>query len=68
VRSGILVGIGFLAGDRLSEDLTTRPWLLAVGGLAFGMSIVIGRAVVVRRATAPASTGTPTSRTRDARR
>lgn len=76
VRSGVLVGIGFLAGDRLSEDLTTRPWLLAVGGLAFGMSLVIGRTVVVRLArvphvagaTAPASPRTPTSRTRDARR
>jgi membrane protein DedA with SNARE-associated domain len=48
VRSGVLVGIGFLAGDRFSEDLTTRPWLLAVGGLALGGSLVVGRAVVVR--------------------
>ncbi len=52
VRSGVLVGIGFLAGDRFSDHLTARPWLLAVGGLAFGVSLVIGRAVAVRLASA----------------
>ncbi|TQM09990.1 hypothetical protein [Pseudonocardia kunmingensis] len=29
VRSGVLVGIAYLAGDRFSEHLTARPWLLA---------------------------------------
>ena len=48
VRSGVLVGIGFLAGDRFSGYLTARPWLLAVGGLAVGVTLVIGRAVAVR--------------------
>jgi membrane protein DedA with SNARE-associated domain len=52
VRSGVLVGIGFLAGNRFSDALTARPWLLAVGGLAFGASLVIGRAVAVRVAAA----------------
>ncbi|TQM36763.1 DedA family protein [Pseudonocardia cypriaca] len=51
VRSGVLVGIGFLAGDRFSEDLTTRPWLLAVGGLATGAVLLAGRAVVTRLTT-----------------
>jgi membrane protein DedA with SNARE-associated domain len=50
VRSGVLVGIGFLAGDRLSEDLTTRPWLLAVGGLAIGVLLIVGRWVITRLA------------------
>jgi membrane-associated protein len=48
VRSGVLVGIGFLAGERFSEDLTARPWLLAVGGLAIGVLLLVGRAVVTR--------------------
>lgn len=52
VRSGVLVGIGFLAGERFSDHLVARPWLLAVGGIAFGASLVIGRAVAVRLASA----------------
>jgi membrane protein DedA with SNARE-associated domain len=52
VRSGVLVGIGFLAGVRFSEDLTTRPWLLAAGGLAIGALLIVGRAVTTRLAPA----------------
>jgi membrane protein DedA with SNARE-associated domain len=48
VRSGVLVGIGFLAGARFSEDLTGRPWLLAAGGLAIGMLLIVGRAAAAR--------------------
>ncbi|QYN33855.1 VTT domain-containing protein [Pseudonocardia sp. DSM 110487] len=50
VRSGVLVGVGFLAGERFSEDLTTRPWLLAVGGLAIGVLLIVGRSAITRRA------------------
>lgn len=48
VRSGVLVSIGFLAGERFSEDLTARPWLLAVGGLAIGVLMIVGRAMITR--------------------
>ncbi|TWF80443.1 membrane protein DedA with SNARE-associated domain [Pseudonocardia hierapolitana] len=50
VRSGVLVGIGFLAGTRFSEDLARRPWLLAVGGLAIGVVLIVGRAAITRLA------------------
>lgn len=48
VRSGVLVGIGALAGDRFAEDLTERPWLLAVGGLAVAVLLVAARWVIGR--------------------
>ncbi|WP_143517398.1 DedA family protein [Pseudonocardia sp. MH-G8] len=67
VRSGVLVGIGFLAGDRFSEDLSARPWLLAVGGLAVGILLVLGRAMITRlvpasrdRGVGPFEPGNPT--------
>jgi membrane-associated protein len=50
VRSAVLVGIGFLAGARFSEDLTSRPWLLAVGGVAIGAVLIVGRTAITRLA------------------
>jgi membrane protein DedA with SNARE-associated domain len=43
VRSGVLVGIGLLVGDRFADDLIAHPWLLAVGGFAIALALVIGR-------------------------
>ena len=48
VRSAVLVGIGYAAGDRLAADLESRPWLLLVGGLAVGVALVVGRLAIVR--------------------
>lgn len=48
VRSAVLVGIGYAAGDRLAADLESRPWLLLVGGIAVGVALVVGRLAVVR--------------------
>jgi membrane-associated protein len=50
VRSGVLVGFGFLAGARFTDDLISRPWLLAVGGLAIGVALIVGRAATTRLA------------------
>lgn len=48
VRAAVLVGIGYAAGDRLATDLESRPWLLVVGGIAVGLSLVLGRTAIVR--------------------
>lgn len=48
VRAAVLVGIGYAAGDRLANDLQSRPWLLLVGGIAVGVALVVGRLAVVR--------------------
>jgi membrane protein DedA with SNARE-associated domain len=67
VRTGVLVGIGFLAGDRFSEDLSAHPWLLAVGGLGIGVLLIVGRAMITRlvpayrdRAVGSSEPGNPT--------
>ncbi|MFP5072658.1 DedA family protein [Pseudonocardia nantongensis] len=52
VRAAVLVGIGYLAGDRLADDLAGDPWLLVVGGLSVGVALVLGRVLVTRAATA----------------
>lgn len=52
VRAAVLVGIGYLAGDRLADDLAGRPWLLLVGGIAVGVALVLGRLVITRIAAA----------------
>lgn len=52
VRAAVLVGIGYLAGDRLADDLAGRPWLLVVGGLAVGVALVVGRLLLSRAASA----------------
>lgn len=48
VRTAVLVGIGYAAGDRLAADLESRPWLLVVGGVAVGVALLVGRLVIVR--------------------
>ncbi|MFP5019476.1 DedA family protein [Pseudonocardia phyllosphaerae] len=52
VRAAVLVGIGYLAGDRIAADLAGRPWLLLVGGIVVGAALVLGRMAVTRAATA----------------
>lgn len=52
VRAAVLVGIGYLAGDRLADDLAGEPWLLVAGGLTVGVALVLARVLVTRAATA----------------
>lgn len=52
VRAAVLVGIGYMAGDRLADDLAGRPWLLLVAGIAVGAALVLGRLAVTRVAAA----------------
>ncbi|TQM36792.1 hypothetical protein [Pseudonocardia cypriaca] len=48
LRLGLLVGLGILAGDRFAEHMTTRPWLLAVTGLAVATLLIAARTAVAR--------------------
>jgi hypothetical protein len=48
LRSGLLVGVGILISNRFAEHTTTRPWLLAVTGLAVATLLIVARMAVAR--------------------
>ncbi|ANY07097.1 DedA family protein [Pseudonocardia sp. HH130630-07] len=52
VRTAVLVGIGYAAGDRLADDLQAHPWMLLVGGIVVGIVLVGGRTVITRATSA----------------
>jgi membrane protein DedA with SNARE-associated domain len=48
VRAAVLLGLGAAAGTQLADTVRSEPWLIALAGLALGLSLLAVHAVVTR--------------------
>lgn len=48
VRSAVLLGLGAAAGNQLAVTVRTEPWLIALVGLALGLTLLAIHAAVTR--------------------